>query len=113
VWRFRAGSRASYHSHAFDSISWLLRGKLIEQDLPEPVWSGDLDGPTVQIITEHLPGFRPIITRRSTFYRVFSIGTSWVLTFRGPWSRTWFEARPTRNKLNLIELAHGRKVVMP
>lgn len=30
---FENGSREAYHSHAFDSVSWLLKGQLVEHNL--------------------------------------------------------------------------------
>lgn len=92
VLRFDGASREAHHSHAFNSISWLFKGKLIEQHL---------DGTT----EVHRPGLRPIITRRSTFHKVDSVGRSWVLTFRGPWARTWQEYINGR----FVTLTHGRK----
>ena len=68
--RFDNGSRESYHSHAFNSISWLLSGYLREESL---------DGGFIDHTADWL---WPIITRRKTFHRVFSSGTTWVLRFR-------------------------------
>lgn len=76
--RFAPGSRDAHHSHAFNSVSWVLRGKLIERHL----------GGDVEI---HVPSWRPIVTRRTTFHKVTSIGTTWVFSLRGPWARTWQE----------------------
>jgi len=90
--RFDPGSRSSYHSHAFNSISW-LKGLLIEEHL---------DGTTQSYTT----GLLPIVTKRSTFHRVFSLGTSWVLSFRGPWDKSWFEWSPVSTEFT--ELTHGR-----
>lgn len=94
--RFSDGSRDQYHSHAFDSMSWLVFGELREELL-----TGE--------VLEYRPGLRPIVTRRSTFHRVRSCGTSWVLTFRGPWAKTWLEFDPVTRILTT--LTNGRKVV--
>lgn len=77
---FKDGSRDAYHSHAFNSVSWVLWGALGEQlrESPDGTWF-------------YYPSFRPIITKRDTFHKVTSIGTTWVLTFRGPWAKTWKE----------------------
>lgn len=96
--RFGAGSRAAYHSHAFHSVSWILRGRLREQHV---------DGR----IVDYRASTRPVFTWRSTFHRVFSYGTSWVLTFRGAWSRTWREHDPRTGDDST--LTHGRRVVHP
>jgi hypothetical protein len=93
--KFEPGSRDAYHSHAFNSTSWLLRGELVEKHL----------GGDVQV---HRPSLRPIRTFRDTFHKVFSRGTSWVLTFRGPWADTWQEYVPNVGR---ITLTHGRRCV--
>lgn len=98
--RFDNGSRESYHSHAFNSWSWVLRGCLREEHLSDLAPSA---------VDHHYPGLRPILTRRSTFHRVFSIGQTWVLTFRGPWAKTWREYNPSTDESTV--LGHGRKVV--
>lgn len=95
--RFSNGSRDEFHSHAFDSVSWVLTGKLFEQHL-----HGN------QVDT-HRPSILPVVTRRETFHRVFSQGTTWVLTFRGPWAKTWREYAPETGKFSV--LTHGRKAV--
>lgn len=94
--RFGPGSRDNYHDHAFHAASWLLSGELEEQHL---------DGFTNML----KPSWKPIITPRSIFHKVFSKGTSWVLTFRGPWAKIWHEFDPIERKL--IKLTHERKVI--
>lgn len=94
--RFDNGSRDSFHSHAFNSISWLLSGRLNEQH-------------TTGTVDFYQPGMKPIVTRRSTFHRVFSAGRSWVLTVRGPWAKTWREHDPV-NGIDTV-LASGREIV--
>ena len=96
--RFEDGSRDEYHSHAFNSVSWLLSGGLSEQHRNQYLG-----------VECHYPGIRPIITKRSTFHRVWSGGRSWVLTFRGPWSKTWREYDPRTREFST--LAHGRKII--
>ena len=98
--RFDDGSRDAYHSHAFNCISWVLTGKLEERHL-------ELDH--TERVDNHTPSLRPVITRRSTFHRVISRGTTWVLTFRGPWSKEWHEYDPHEGKYTT--LTFGRKVM--
>ena len=93
---FSNGSRDKYHSHAFNSVSWLFWGALVEEHL---------DGR----IEVHTPSLWPIVTRRDTFHRVTSLGTSWVFTLRGPWDPTWREFDP--NGETYTTLAEGRRVV--
>lgn len=93
---FEDGSRDAYHSHAFHSLSWLLKGWLVEHRIYEPN------------TTTYRPSLWPIWTSKSNMHKVRSMGRSWVLTFRGPWASTWQERGPDRK---LTTLAHGRKVV--
>lgn len=94
ILRFDHGSREEFHSHAFNALSWILKGRLTEEHL-----DGRLD--------EHIRSWRPIVTLRNTFHRVFSEGTTWVLTFRGSWSKTWREY----GRNGYTTLAHGRQEV--
>lgn len=92
--KFSHGSRDTYHSHAFNSVNWVLRGKVVEHHLGGGV-------------TVHKPSFWPVITRRRTFHKVVSEGTTWVFSLRGPWSKTWMEWDGEEYTM----LTEGRKVV--
>lgn len=95
VLRFNKGSRESFHSHAFNSVSWLLKGELSEQVL------------NVELRNKWMPNLKPILINRNRFHRVFGISKhSWVLSFRGPWLQTWKEFNPKLNKE--ITLSTGR-----
>src|SRR5688572_23627337 len=76
--KFENGSRDAYHDHAFDALSWVLRGKLVEEHLTGAE-------------TDHYPSLRPIFTSRRTFHKVTSEGTTWVFSLRGPWKNSWRE----------------------
>jgi hypothetical protein len=91
---FEDGTRDAYHSHAFNSISWVLSGMLVERFF---------DG-RVRI---HFPSLRPIVTRRTDFHQVRSYGRTWVLSLRGPWVSVWQEYLPGEQRF--VELTHGRK----
>jgi len=93
---FLDGSREAYHSHAFNAVSWVLRGKLVQNAL---------DGQ----VTEYKPSLVPIFTPRSLFHKVVSAGDTWVISFRGPWAKTWKEYLPDLKRF--VTLTHGRKVV--
>lgn len=93
--RFSDGSRESFHSHAFNCGSWVLTGGLREENL---------DG----TVNYYRPGLKPLVTLRNTFHRVFSHGTSWVLTFRGPWAKTWSEFDPASKTFSVLS---GGRVV--
>lgn len=95
--RFGHGSRESFHSHAFDAVSWVFGpGELREYMIEGPV-------------NEYRRSWRPVLTFRETFHRVFSYGTTWVLSFRGPWTRQWREYDPRTRRI--LTLEHGRRVV--
>ncbi len=93
---FKDGSREAYHSHAFNAVSWCIKGMLLEHNL---------DGS----ITRYTPSWRPIYTPRKRFHKVVSYGNTYVITFRGPWVDTWKEYLPDLKKF--VKLTHGRKVV--
>lgn len=104
--RFEDGTRDAYHSHAFDCVSWVLRGVLLEDRIEFHANGSSHD------VHLHEPSLRPIVTRRSTFHKVYSFGRTWVLTFRGPWSKTWREAVPDGvGGYAERTLTHGRKQV--
>ncbi len=97
--RFEDGSRDAYHSHAFNSISWVLRGHLTER--VEAPWG-------LSEVNQYPASLSPVITRRETHHKVVSRGRTWVLSFRGPWARTWTETLPSGET---ITLTHGRRQV--
>jgi len=94
--KFENGTRDAYHTHAFNCISWVLSGKLEENNF---------DGN----INIYKPSLIPIVTKRSTFHKVVSTGNTWVISFRGPWLKTWEEYLPIDNKK--VVLSDGRKEV--
>lgn len=95
---FKEGSREVFHTHAFNSISWVLYGKLKEEFLgyPPPLL--------------YKASFSPILTLRSTMHRVRGLAkNTWVLSFRGGWIDKWLEYLPLENKT--ITLTNGRKQI--
>lgn len=97
---FENGSREAYHSHAFNSLSWVLRGELHEHVLDvKPLFNHWRYGPSLV----------PIYTSRGRFHKVSSYGRSWVLTFRGPWHDYWWEFLPEGRRIR--KLTHGRREV--
>lgn len=94
--RFDHGSRDEYHNHAFNSLNWVLKGVVCEEDLG----GGHCF---------HRPSLKPILTLRRTFHRVRSIGTTWVFSIRGPWSKYWTEWSPKTQQYTT--LTNHRRVV--
>lgn len=110
--RFEHGSREAFHSRAFNSVSWVLRGGgLVEEFHPDsPEYTEGTAGPGALCFRVHLPSWRPVLTFRDTYHKVASSGRTWVLTFRGPWAPTWRDqavGEPER------VLTHGRREVLP
>lgn len=98
--RFSKGSREAYHSHAFNSISWVLKGALVEIRKT---------GDNSSTITGFTPSFTPIITTRDNLHKVYGMApATWVVTFRGPWVNYWKEKFPDGKE---VTLTHGRKIV--
>jgi hypothetical protein len=93
---FLDGSREAYHSHAFNAVSWVLKGKLVQYAK---------DG-TVTVFT---PSLKPIWTPREMFHKVVSEGDTWAISFRGPWVDTWQEFLPVEKRCRT--LTHGRQIL--
>lgn len=93
--RFEGKSRDSYHNHAFDSIAWVLWGELVEETL-----YGN--------IKTYKPSLFPLRVPRSRFHRVSTTGPAWVLNFRGPWLKTWWE---WSERFGYRQLSHGRQEI--
>jgi hypothetical protein len=104
--RFGDGSREAFRSHAFNSVGWVLKGKIQEQFVFPP--SSNADAVPGTYVRYHRPGFRPIVVKRSTLHRVFSFGTTWVLNIRGPWAKNWQEYSPATGTWTIF--SNGRKV---
>jgi hypothetical protein len=104
VLRFEGGSREAYHSHAFNAISAVLKGRLGEDEI-----LCDTPGLQGNRYRTYGPGWRPILTPRRCCHKVVSIGRTWVLTFRGPWSDTWQDIDATT--MRSTTLTHGRRRV--
>lgn len=95
--RFSQGSREAYHSHAFNALTWWLRGEVKEEIIVND-----------QVVTKHwLPG-RMKLTPRNMMHRIMGIAkASWCLSIRGPWIDTWLERKHGKE----YTLKHGREVV--
>lgn len=113
ILRFEEGSRDAYHEHAFNCAS-LVWGHLEEHHL-------DKRQGEARIETHRSLGLIPafVKTYRDTFHKTVSKGTTYALSFRGPWSNTWREYVPCTNEEeyaglyggNQKTLTHGRRVV--
>ena len=91
---FRTGSREAFHTHAFNALTWWLKGAVTEIHT-----SGEEK--------EFYPSIKPKYTSRACFHKVVAKSDTWALTFRGPWKDAWKELRPTGE----VTLTHGRKLI--
>lgn len=93
--KFEKGTREAFHSHAFNAVTWFLSGRVVEEllDGTRKVW---------------VPSFWPKYTPRDNFHKVTSLETTWALSFRGPWSKTWQEYRPKDQEF--VTLSSGRAI---
>ncbi len=117
VLRFAEGTREAFHTHAFNAWSWVLRGALVEQTLPDknqPLWFellNKLDERGLAQFTDRAvfcPSFRPIFTGRRTFHKVAGGSRgAWAISIRGPWWAGWRELDPATGEQT--KLTHGRK----
>lgn len=95
ILRFSAGSREAYHSHAFNALTWWLKGSATEFHI---------DGKTLC----WNPSWVPKITKRTCFHKIIANETTWAFTIRGPWCKTWQEYS---NNNVLVTLTNGREIV--
>lgn len=93
--RFSKGSREAFHSHAFNAYTWWLTGSVHEEIFP------------TRAIRVWKPSWIPKYTPKNCFHRVNAQETTWALSLRGPWDKTWKEHKNGET----YELTHGRKKV--
>lgn len=97
--RFNKGDREAFHTHAFNALTWFIRGDLVEESL-----NTEYNYKNYHFYRRSL---LPKITRREKNHRVYAYSTSWCLTIRGPWAKTWTEDDETHHTV----LTHGRKII--
>lgn len=100
--KFNKGRRENFHSHAFNALTWFLKGNLVEE----------------RILSNHgilrtLKGYKksifPKLTTRENLHRVKAYEDSWCISIRGPWKNEWKEYNEKSEKI--ITLTHGRLIV--
>jgi hypothetical protein len=107
--KFEGESRDAYHEHAFNCVNWLIKGQLLESVRAEDRTNykpGEIKAASIRF---YKPSWKPFFIGRDRFHKVDSCKTSWVLSFRGPWSNTWKEYLPAEERYRT--LTHGRKEV--
>lgn len=94
ILHFKIGTREAYHSHAFNALTWWLKGRVTEIKL-----NGQEKDYRASLI--------PKYTSRENTHKVKSHKDTWALTLRGPWVDRWLEVRNG----TWITLTHGRKII--
>lgn len=92
---FNTGSREAFHTHAFNAVTWWLKGSVTEEH-------------TSGLVKKFTPSFKPKFTSKECFHKIIADTDTYALTFRGPWKDTWKELRPDGE----VVLTHGRKEVV-
>lgn len=93
--RFSKGSREAFHTHAFNALTWWVKGSVEEQfaDGSAPkVWK---------------PSLKPKFTPKNCYHKIIGKEVTWAFSIRGPWEKTWKEKR----KNGEYVLTNGRKIV--
>ena len=96
VLKFNEGAREEFHSHAFDALTWFVKGDLTEEDVDGSLYT-------------YRKSFIPKLTPKNKVHRVIANKDSWCFTLRGKWVEKWFEI--TSDKKIKVNFTHGRKVV--
>lgn len=76
--KFNKGGRENFHTHAFNALTWFIRGDLVEQDVHGGLYT-------------YRRTLFPKVTKRDKNHRVRAYEDSWCLTLRGSWCRFWTE----------------------
>lgn len=94
--KFNKGGREAFHTHAFNALTWFLKGELEEEDI-----SGEK--------YKYSKSIFPKITLREKTHRVLAYKDSWCFTLRGPWVDTWTEV--SKEAKTYTVFTHGRRVL--
>lgn len=101
--KFNKGRRDVYHSHAFNALTWFLRGDMLEEI------SEEVGCRTWLRFIPYRRSFIPKVTKRDRLHRVEAHRDSWCLSLRGPWTDQWKEFDPIKKEF--ITLTHNRKII--
>jgi len=96
VMKFNPNHRENLHSHAFNALTWWIKGEAEEsfKDGSSIIWKAS---------------WKPKFTPKNNMHKYAVKETAWALSFRGPWDETWEEYNPKQDKT--ITLTHGRIAV--
>jgi len=97
ILKFKKGKSAPCHSHAFNALTWFIKGDLHEafRDKKKAPY-------------QYKRSVIPKITPRSNCHKITAKSDSWCFTIRGPWLDTWTEYD---EETGTTTFTHGRKIV--
>lgn len=108
ILHFKKGTREAYHTHAFNALTWWLKGSVTEARLSASFNGNDeLLEQSEDIVKDYKSSIIPKYTSRNNFHKVISHKDTWALTFRGRWVDMWYEFKDNK----LITLTHGRRII--
>jgi len=108
ILHFKKGTREAYHTHAFNGLTWWLKGSVTEARLSASFNGNDeLLEQSEDIVKDYKSSIIPKYTSRNNFHKVISHKDTWALTFRGRWVDMWYEFKDNK----LITLTHGRRII--
>jgi hypothetical protein len=92
--KFEPNHRENYHSHAFNAITWWIKGEAEEllADGTSLKWK---------------PSIWPKWTPKSTTHKYQPLTKVYAISLRGPWENKWNEVKPDGTS---ITLTHGRVI---
>ena len=82
--KFNKGCREDYHNHAFNALTWFIKGDLTEEKV---------DGS----VKKYKRSFVPKLTTKNNCHRVIAHKDSWCFTIRGRWENTWYELNESKD----------------
>jgi hypothetical protein len=103
ILHFKKGSREAYHNHAFNALTWWLKGLVTESKL-NAIFTGGTVIKYEDITKDFKPSLYPKYTSRDNFHKVIAHEDTYALTFRGSWKDTWNEFKNGK----IINLTYGR-----
>lgn len=98
------GTRENFHSHAFNALTFWLKGAVMEVIRPA-------NGKVTLLNLRRWTAGDIKFTSRKTMHKVVpDEGAAWALSFRGPWAETWQEHDPVHNLIITLK-SPGRQIV--
>ena len=96
--KFEPNERVNYHSHAFNALTFWLKGD-VSESRREDEW--------LTYIRRFKAG-NIKYTSRKNVHKIYCNKPAWAISFRGPWKKEWTEVTPDGE---VIKLTHGRKII--